>query len=158
MKNIFIIVLALVFLTGCATVKISRGNIEALDETPTLMKEPVEQPEVDEPPEEPPKEPLKEEPEPEEPPEVPQGQTSNIVGVNISSGKFIPGEVAIKPGDTVEWTNQYEVSIMISGPKDTFSAKLGPEESYSYTFEEPGKYSIIKLVDPIFFGRVFVEE
>ncbi len=95
----------------------------------------------------------------EEPPEEePEGPISGQAQVNISSGRFHPAEITVEVGTTVTWTNLYEVPIMISGPKGTFNTKIYPGDTYSYTFEKTGTFSIIKLVDPIYFQKVHVVE
>ncbi len=149
----------LFFLVGCATVEVTKPSDEEPSESPseTEQKEetpapaPEPQPQIEETPKE--TEPVEEEPE-----EEPEEQIPDVIEVTIGKGKFDPAEVTIKVGEAVTWTNLYEASIMLTGPKGTFSTKLGGGESYSYTFEEPGMYNIIKVVDPILFGKVFVEE
>lgn len=154
----------LMFLVGCVGVEVSKtpGEAPETQETsePEQEEEPPEpEPQVEEPPEETP--PTEEEPEEEaqveEPPEEePEGPISGQAQVNISSGRFHPAEITVKVGTTVTWTNLYEAPIMISGPKGTFNTKLYGGDSYSYTFEKPGTYAIIKLVEAIFFGKVYV--
>ncbi|MBW2980671.1 hypothetical protein KY360_04615 [Candidatus Woesearchaeota archaeon] len=165
MKKIIMIVFTLMFLVGCVGVNVSRTPAEAQESEKTAEPKQEEslappEPQVEEPPEEIP--PIEPEPEdetpPEEPPEEePEEQQSGPAQMNISSGRFHPEEIFVGVGETVTWTNNYDAPIMISGPKGTFNTKLYGGESYTYTFEKTGKHAIIKLVDPIFFGWVYVE-
>lgn len=86
------------------------------------------------------------------------GVTGSVVGTIITQKQFDPKDVTIKVGDTIKWVSETSAPIVISGPKGTFNIKMYPGDAYSYTFEKTGTFSIIKLVAPIYFQKVHVEE
>ncbi|HMK46690.1 MAG TPA: plastocyanin/azurin family copper-binding protein [Methanocella sp.] len=76
--------------------------------------------------------------------------------VNIKDNQFTPQSVTIKAGDTVSWVNQDQVKHDV----DLDTAKsplLGKGETYSHTFDKPGKYSYDCDVHPFMKGTVIVQ-
>ena len=76
--------------------------------------------------------------------------------VNIKDNQFTPQSVTIKAGDTVSWVNQDQMKHNV----DLDTAKsplLGKGETYSHTFDKPGKYSYECEVHPFMKGTVIVQ-
>jgi plastocyanin len=67
----------------------------------------------------------------------------DTVEVGIADYRYSPAELRIKPGTTVRWTNREKRtshSILFLGPDGFESDRLFPGESYSRTFERPGRH------------------
>jgi len=81
----------------------------------------------------------------------------NIVRVKMEGKKFVPDQITIKPGDTIEWVNEpdgrkHQVTTdpqqamdanNVSIPKDAKpfdSGVIKAGESYRYQFTVPGTY------------------
>jgi plastocyanin len=82
--------------------------------------------------------------------------TAKTVAVNIQGFAFNPADVAVKQGDTVEWTNEdgaphtIKASVFESGT-------LGQGATFSHTFSEaPGEYPYSCGIHPSMHGRVTV--
>ena len=64
---------------------------------------------------------------------------SNPLEINIQNFAFTPNELTIKAGDIVTWINNDNAPHTVTS--DEFnSGNLNPEQSFSYTFSEPGDY------------------
>ena len=65
--------------------------------------------------------------------------------ISITSGKFDPLVVYVKPGTMVTWTNKDSEShtVTLLGMFD--SGTLGRRHSYSYVFEKEGSYTYTDL-------------
>jgi plastocyanin len=62
--------------------------------------------------------------------------------VSIRKIKFTPASVAVKPGDTVVWANNDDRDHTVTADDGSFdSGKIGPGESFQFTFEEAGQFS-----------------
>lgn len=61
--------------------------------------------------------------------------------VSVTDFSFEPDEVTAGVGDLVEWTNEGEVKHTVTADDDLFdSGELEPEESFAFTFDDPGTY------------------
>jgi plastocyanin len=67
--------------------------------------------------------------------------------VTVKQFQFMPGELAVKAGTTVRWTNQDDIlHTATSGatpgtPDGQFDGQMdGPGKSFSHTFAQPGRY------------------
>jgi plastocyanin len=60
----------------------------------------------------------------------------------VKSYRFDPKVIEIKAGDTVTWTNEdnFTHTVEVDGQEDH---KVGQDESFSITFEEPGTYHYV---------------
>ncbi len=74
------------------------------------------------------------------------------VKVSIIASSFDPAIVNVKPGTTVTWNNEDQFSHRVvhlpelpHDPEIFHSESLSPGQSFSYTFNEPGRY---KYGDP----------
>jgi len=64
--------------------------------------------------------------------------------VSLTSAGFIPANLRLKIGSQVTWTNTDSAaqSITSSQLEDLVSDTLNPKDSYSFTFEKAGTYTI----------------
>ena len=79
----------------------------------------------------------------------------------MQSLKFIPAEIEIEAGTTVVWTNldvvAHSVTHKVKVEDQLFSSPLmAPGDTFSYTFEKPGKYPIFCLPHPFMTQTVLV--
>ncbi len=89
-----------------------------------------------------------------------KGATGQIP-VGIVEFSFAPGEVAVPRGTTVVWTNLDSVAHTVTstepGGVGFDSGQIEPGGSFSFTFEEPGRYPYTSLPYPSMTGTVVVE-
>jgi plastocyanin len=82
------------------------------------------------------------------------------VTVTMASNAFTPDSVVIPVGGTVTWVNRdhrpHHLSVSSEQGVATQSTVL-PDESFSYTFTEPGNYQTLDITDLTMGGRVIVE-
>lgn len=68
---------------------------------------------------------------------------AEMVEVSIAEYRFTPGEVRVKAGDSVRWTNQEKRtshSIVFPEEGGRESDRLFPGETWMRRFEQPGRY------------------
>ena len=113
-----------------------------------------------------------EEPKMEEPMEEPAGPTTHIVdmpagtsvpGCEETNECYIPADITINAGDTVEWTNSDTAAHTVTGgtpadgPSGVFDSSLVmADASYSFTFDDAGTYDYFCMVHPWMVGTVTV--
>ncbi|MBB6187943.1 cupredoxin family copper-binding protein [Rhodanobacter sp. MP7CTX1] len=82
-------------------------------------------------------------------------------GVDISKMAFRPGDMTVKPGTKVTWTNRDQIPHTVTS-KDKggvlTSQGLDTGDSYSYTFTQPGDYVYFCTVHPFMIGVVHVRK
>jgi len=66
------------------------------------------------------------------------------VQVTISKDGFMPTSLRFKAGSQVTWTNTDTAAHSLTSPQleDLVSDSLAPKDSYSFTFEKQGTYTI----------------
>jgi len=79
--------------------------------------------------------------------------------IKIDNFAFMPTELTVKAGTTVEWVNRDDIPhVVVSDDKKTFKSKaLDTDDKFSYTFTTPGTYSYFCSVHPKMTGRVVVQ-
>jgi plastocyanin len=81
--------------------------------------------------------------------------------VSMKDIKFVPMNVTIKQGQTVEWTNNDSVTHNVtkeSGPGPEFkSANLNGGDTYKFTFKTAGKFDYVCTIHPNQTGSVTVQ-
>ncbi|MBN1134722.1 MAG: cupredoxin family copper-binding protein [Methanosarcinaceae archaeon] len=78
--------------------------------------------------------------------------------VSIKNFEFQPQNIRILAGDSVTWNNDDSVTHTVTSDNDEFdSGNLGPGDSYTHIFEEPGNYSYSCKLHPTMVGTVTVE-
>jgi plastocyanin len=81
------------------------------------------------------------------------------VEVKIDNFAFIPQELTVAAGTTVEWVNRDDIPhTVVSDDKKTFKSKaLDTDEKFSYTFTKPGTYPYFCSIHPKMTGKVIVQ-
>jgi plastocyanin len=88
------------------------------------------------------------------------GATADIAMKNIS---FQPGEITVKVGTTVTWTNDDPSSHTVTSgtrgnPSGLFdSGNVGPGGTFSFTFNEAGTFDYYCKIHPGMDGVIIVE-
>src|SRR5579859_6248399 len=79
-------------------------------------------------------------------------------GVTIDNFSFAPETLTIPVGTKVTWTNKDDIphTVVESGHKFKSSA-LDTDESFSYTFDQPGTYEYFCSLHPKMTARIVVE-
>ncbi len=82
--------------------------------------------------------------------------------VYIDDYEFHPYSVSISPGNTVMWVNNDSVAFIIKGTivgGDSFqSPTLRKDDTFKYTFEDPGTYKYELVTHPWTKGGLIVVE
>ena len=79
--------------------------------------------------------------------------------VAIDNFSFTPPTLTVAAGSTVSWTNRDDVPhTVVESTSQKFKSKaLDTDESFSYTFTEPGTYEYFCSVHPKMVAKVIVE-
>jgi amicyanin len=78
--------------------------------------------------------------------------------VEIADFAFSPQTLTIQVGDTVTWTNLDQVEHTATSTTGAFDSGLfGQNQSYSFTFTEPGTYDYLCTPHPSMTGRIIVQ-
>jgi plastocyanin len=76
--------------------------------------------------------------------------------ITIQSMAFKPISLTVKPGTTVTWINKDQVAHRIDG--GTYSSgDLSLDDSYKFTFNNPGTYNYICSIHPFMKGQIVVQ-
>ena len=88
---------------------------------------------------------------------------TSVPGCEETNECYIPADITINAGDTVEWTNSDTAAHTVTGgspaegPSGVFDSSLVMgSASYSFTFEEAGFYDYFCMVHPWMVGTVTV--
>jgi len=89
--------------------------------------------------------------------------TGPVFESTMQSLKYIPAEIEIEAGTTVVWTNldvvAHTVTHKVKIEDQLFDSPwMGPGDTFSFTFEERGKYPIYCLPHPFMTQMVVVSE
>ncbi|MGA9097424.1 MAG: cupredoxin domain-containing protein [Methanotrichaceae archaeon] len=86
-----------------------------------------------------------------------QAQTNN--SVLIQDFTFQPNSLTVPVGAAVTWTNRDTVQHEVVSDNGTFdSSILMPNDSFSYTFNQPSNYSYYDKIYPYMFGQIQVTQ
>ena len=78
--------------------------------------------------------------------------------VKIDNFSFGPAEITVAPGTTVKWINHDDIPHTVVSAEPAFKSKvLDTDESFSYKFEKPGKYSYFCSIHPKMTAAVIVK-
>jgi plastocyanin len=78
--------------------------------------------------------------------------------VKIDNFSFGPTEVTVAPGTTVKWINRDDIPHTVVSTEPAFKSKvLDTDETFSYKFEKPGKYSYFCSIHPKMTATVIVK-
>jgi plastocyanin len=80
--------------------------------------------------------------------------------VTIDNFFFTPGNITVKTGTAVTWTNRDDIPHGIASSNNAFkkSAALDTDESYTFTFTTPGTYQYFCYLHPKMVGTIVVEQ
>ncbi|MFQ5442803.1 MAG: plastocyanin/azurin family copper-binding protein [Thermodesulfobacteriota bacterium] len=90
----------------------------------------------------------------------------HVVDMPVATEKeknvFKPDNLVIKAGDTVRWTNHARArhifaSMPLIGKKVPFTPSVKPDETWEYTFKEPGEYFYFCFIHKSMVGKIVVE-
>lgn len=86
---------------------------------------------------------------------------SKYVNVIISEGGFHPSEISVKVNQKILWQNNRErLSAMILGVRgilDMKSEMFSPQQTFSWSFSEPGVYTYVDAIMVGTVGKIVVE-
>jgi amicyanin len=78
--------------------------------------------------------------------------------VQIDDFAFSPPGLTVKAGTTVTWRNKDDIPHTIASSARLFKSKaLDTDDSYSFTFNEPGSYQYFCSLHPHMTGKIVVE-
>ena len=78
--------------------------------------------------------------------------------VKIDNFSFGPAELTVAPGTTVKWSNRDDIPHTVVSTEPAFKSKvLDTDETFSYKFEKPGKYSYFCSIHPKMTASVIVK-
>lgn len=81
-----------------------------------------------------------------------------VFKVAIKGFKFVPADLTVKVGDTVEWTNEDSAPHTATADLGEFdSDRLVQGDSFSFTFQNKGDFSYFCAIHPSMKGSVIVE-
>lgn len=86
--------------------------------------------------------------------------TSPAASVNatIDSFAFAPKELTVKAGSTVAWTNKDDTPHTVTSDNGAFgSPVMDTDQSFQFTFQEPGRFPYHCRLHPTMTGVVVVQ-
>ena len=76
----------------------------------------------------------------------------------IDNFTFAPARLTVKAGTTVTWRNEDDIPHTIASAARLFKSKaLDTDDSFSFTFTEPGTYEYFCSLHPRMTGTIVVE-
>ena len=82
--------------------------------------------------------------------------TGTVYNVVIENFKFMPADLQVKVGDTVEWVNKDSAEHIVTFENGDFSEKLPAGGKASFTFTQKGSFGYFCSVHPGMRGVVVV--
>jgi amicyanin len=80
------------------------------------------------------------------------------VAVQIDDFAFSPPSLTVKAGTTVTWRNKDDIPHTVASSTRAFKSKaLDTDDSFSFTFNEPGSYAYFCSLHPHMTGTIVVE-
>ena len=78
--------------------------------------------------------------------------------VQIDDFAFSPPSLTVKAGTTVTWRNKDDIPHTVASSTRLFKSKaLDTDDSYTFTFNEPGSYQYFCSLHPHMTGTIVVE-
>jgi len=78
--------------------------------------------------------------------------------VKIDNFVFSPNPVTVPAGTTIRWVNQDDIPHNVVSDDKTFKSKaLDTDESFTYTFTQPGTYTYFCSIHPKMTGKIVVQ-
>ena len=76
----------------------------------------------------------------------------------IDNFTFVPARLTVKAGTTVTWRNEDDIPHTVTSTTQLFKSKaLDTEDSFSFTFTEPGTYQYFCSLHPRMTATIVVE-
>lgn len=84
-------------------------------------------------------------------------QRDGGVQIEIKAHGYGTSELTVPPGTKVTWTNHDEEPHTVTSTGNVFrSPGIDTDETYSYTFTQPGAYEYYCTLHPLMTGKVVV--
>ena len=78
--------------------------------------------------------------------------------ISIDNFSFTPHEMKIPVGTKLTWTNHDDIPHTVVNTGQKFKSKaLDTDESFAFTFDEPGIYEYFCSLHPKMVGKIIVE-
>ena len=78
--------------------------------------------------------------------------------INIDNFTFTPARLTLRAGTTVTWRNEDDIPHTVTSAARLFkSSTLDTDDTYSFTFTEPGSYEYFCSLHPRMTGTIVVE-
>jgi plastocyanin len=78
--------------------------------------------------------------------------------VTIDNFTFAPAQLTVKAGTTVTWRNQDDIPHTVASSARLFKSKaLDTDDSFSFTFKDPGSYEYFCSLHPHMKATIVVE-
>jgi amicyanin len=89
---------------------------------------------------------------------LPRAGAAEDAQVKIDNFTFTPPSLTVKAGTTVTWRNEDDIPHTIASTVRAFKSKaLDTDDSFSFTFTEPGSYDYFCSLHPHMTGKIVVE-
>ena len=81
------------------------------------------------------------------------------VAVRIDNFAFVPGELKVKKGTEVTWTNNDDIPHTVVAVGTSIRSKtMDTDATFTYKFDKPGTFNYICALHPHMKGKVVVTE
>jgi plastocyanin len=89
---------------------------------------------------------------------VPGAVRAEDATAKIENFTFAPARLTVKAGTTVTWRNEDDIPHTVTSATRLFKSKaLDTDDSFSFTFTEPGSYEYFCSLHPRMTGTIVVE-
>jgi len=90
---------------------------------------------------------------------VRRGNAANTGEVKIDNFSFTPKSLTVNAGTTVSWTNHDDIPHNVVSTEKKFSSPvLDTDQTFSFTFQEPGSYPYFCKIHPMMTGTIVVRK
>lgn len=92
------------------------------------------------------------------PPRDPAQQKATETRITIDNFSFSPEEITVAPGTTITWVNHDDVPHTVVSTDKKFKSKaLDTDDTFSFTFKDPGTYEYFCSLHPKMTAKVTVK-
>jgi amicyanin len=89
---------------------------------------------------------------------LPGTASAEDAAVKIDNFSFSPPSLTVKAGTTVTWRNKDDIPHTVASSGRLFKSQaLDTDDSYSFTFNEPGSYQYFCSLHPHMTAKIVVE-
>jgi len=89
---------------------------------------------------------------------LPGAAPAEDAAVQIDDFAFSPASITVKAGTTVTWRNKDDIPHTVASSTRLFKSKaLDTDDTYTFTFNEPGTYQYFCSLHPHMTGKIVVE-